>query len=431
MMHRSIRPTQTCSTHAAESTHFHGKAFAHGLASVLCISAASLTMSERSEAATAATALATQHSDARTRSPAATQLHRIASSKSFAIVAKVGDLVITNHQVDARSALLLQGSRDVGTYFKNNIQKRWKSLASSDSFRAKLTEYVRGKQPTSQKEAQKYAKQYAMSAQKRLAKKVRGEAISRAKKSIRKKALDDLIDERLKLYEAKRLNVLISDEKAKEVFSEVAKRNKKTVKEFEAQLRKGGVSPGTLRDKIKADHSWRQVIQKQFGFQLHMMQSNLERYIGQTSTGQSSEAMLEVQKLVLASPGGAADLAGNLKQADALRTTINGCGSLASAATTVPGSRVEKIGQRKSSEISEPMRTLLMNAAPGELIPPQIGSGGSVELWVLCSRKAATDGGAPGRRQPSAIDTQRQKEFQILARRHLNDLRREVHIEYR
>lgn len=363
-------------------------------------------------------------------------LHKTATSKkSFAIVAKVGDLVITNHQVDARSTLLLQGSPAVGKYFKDNIQNRWKSLANSESFRNKLAEYVKSKRPTTREEANEYAKEYAMSRQQSLAKIVRGEAISNARKGVKDKALKELIDERLKLYEAQRMNVAISDDAVKEIFASIAQKNNKTVPEFEDQLRKSGVSPNTLRDKIRADQSWAAVIRKQFGFQLHMMQSNLERYMGQAEGEGGSDAMLEVKKLILTSAGGASDLGVNLKQAEALRGSIDGCDGLASTASQVSGSRLEDLGKKRASEIAEPMRTLLQNAKDGELLPPQIGSGGSVELWVLCGRSSApgqaAQAGAGGGRKTSSIEDQRQKEFQILAKRHLNDLRREVPIEYR
>ena len=164
-----------------------------------------------------------------------------------------------------------------------------------------------------------------------------------------------------------------------------------------------------------------------------MMQSNLDRYLGQSNTGSVGDAMIDSKKIVLGSSGGAADLAANIQQAENLRTRISGCASLQQAAGSVPGARVENIGNKRANEIQEPVRTLLMNAKPGELIPPQIGNSGSVELWVLCSRKSAEPaaGASANAQTTSAIDKQRQREFQILARRHLNDLRREVHIEYR
>lgn len=362
-------------------------------------------------------------------------VHKTATSKkSFAIVAKVGDLVITNHQVDARSTLLLQGSPAVGKYFKDNIQNRWKSLAGSETFRKKLSEYVKSKRPTTREEANKYAKEYAISRQQSLAKIVRGEAVANARKGVKDNALKDLIDERLKLYEAQRMNVAISEDRVKEIFADIAKKNNKSVPEFETHLRKSGVSPNTLRDKIRADQSWAAVIRKQFGFQLHMMQSNLDRYMGQSEGDGSGDAMLDVKKMILTSSGGASDLAMNIKQAEALRGSIDGCDSLARTASQVAGSRIEDVGKKRASEIAEPMRTLLQNAKDGELLPPQIGTGGSVELWVLCGRSSApgqTAQAGAGRKTSSSIDEQRQNEFQILAKRHLNDLRREVPIEYR
>ncbi|MEO1207060.1 MAG: hypothetical protein AAFV45_12080 [Pseudomonadota bacterium] len=369
------------------------------------------------------------------------------STNSVKIVAKVGDLVITNFQVDARASLLMQQSREIRetagkkaqAYFKSTVQKRWQKIAKSEKFRNSLREYVMAKRPTSREEQQKYIKEYARKRQKQLQKSLQVEARRHGRKavsgSLQKKALENLVDESLKLYEAKRLNVLASYDDAKASIAKIAERNNKSVKEFEANLRKTGIQPITLRDKIRADKSWQNVIRKQYGFQLAMMQSNLDRYIdkagGGNAGGGSSDVQLDVKRIRIASSAPGAGLAQALQQADGLRSQITGCNSLSGAATTIPGARFEDLGQRSADNISNPIvRQLLLQAQVGQPIPPQI-DGSNVDVWVLCGRAKATAGSGPqAAPRRSAKADPRAKEFEILARRHLNDLRREVRIEY-
>ncbi|MEO1398919.1 MAG: hypothetical protein AAFU56_08655, partial [Pseudomonadota bacterium] len=135
----------------------------------------------------------------------------------------------------------------------------------------------------------------------------------------------------------------------------------------------------------------------------------------------------------IASTAPGAGLVQALQQADGLRSRISNCQGLSGAATTVPGARFEDLGQRSADNISNPVvRQLLMKAKVGQPIPPQI-DGGNVDLWVLCGRAKGVAGSGPGpkaARKPAKKDP-RMKEFEILARRHLNDLRREVRVEYK
>lgn len=368
-----------------------------------------------------------------------------ARSSSVRIVAKVGDLVITSFQVEARSKLLLQQSAEIRQeagakakkFFQKRAQQRWKQIAKSDKFRSELRDYVMARRPTSREEQQKYVKQFVKQRQKRMAKRLQGEARSYGLKavsgSLKKKALDNLIEEKLKIYDAKRLNVLVSDDEVKNVIKQIAQRNGKTVREFEAGMRKSGIQPGTLRDKIKADRSWQNVIKKRFGFQLAMMQSALDRYMSQSGgNAGGGDVRLDVKRIRIASAALNAGLVEALQQADRLRGRISGCRSLAGAAQSVPGARYEDLGKRPAEEINNPVvRELLKKAKVGEPVPPQI-DGGNVDLWVLCGRDRGQAGAGPGPAKPKRgrKSDPRQAEIEMRSRNHLKDLRREVRIEY-
>jgi peptidyl-prolyl cis-trans isomerase SurA len=82
---------------------------------------------------------------------------------------------------------------------------------------------------------------------------------------------------------------------------------------------------------------------------------------------------------------------------------------------------------RKPASISEPTRTLLLNAKDGEMVPPTMGAGG-LELYAVCGRKVVK---ADEQKRTQAQQELQQKEFEILAKRHLRDIRHDAHIEYR
>jgi peptidyl-prolyl cis-trans isomerase SurA len=68
-----------------------------------------------------------------------------------------------------------------------------------------------------------------------------------------------------------------------------------------------------------------------------------------------------------------------------------------------------------------------LNAHDNEMLPPTLGEGG-VELWALCGRKQIK---AEETKRETAENDLRQKEFEILAKKYLKDLRQDAHIEMR
>ena len=82
---------------------------------------------------------------------------------------------------------------------------------------------------------------------------------------------------------------------------------------------------------------------------------------------------------------------------------------------------------RRLSVVPEPTRSLMANAADGEILPPTAAQSG-VELWAVCGRKVIK---AAEEKVAQAQDELRQREFELLSKRHLKDLRQDATIEYR
>jgi peptidyl-prolyl cis-trans isomerase SurA len=69
----------------------------------------------------------------------------------------------------------------------------------------------------------------------------------------------------------------------------------------------------------------------------------------------------------------------------------------------------------------------LWNAQDDEMLPATLSTAG-VELWAVCGRKVIP---AQEKERASAQNELQQKEFELMAKRHLKDLRQDAHIEYR
>lgn len=352
---------------------------------------------------------------------------KIRSSKSQGIAVLVNDEPITNYEIEQRQRYMGLGASGLQDKARAKFKRLISAKGTTDKLRAILRKTIQENPGKSKEQILKIfesrKKAFAQSLQKQAVASARASILP----SLRKKALDELIEERLKIQEAKRLNVVASDDEVKKLVSGIAQRNKMNLEQFSKYMKKVGADVNTMKSRFKAMISWKNVIRRQFGHQVAIASRDLDRVVAHTEGDEQTE--LDVQRITLlfARNLGQAELARRLQEASNLRSQFTGCGMTGSLAKKAGGSRFSNLGPTAAGRIPEPTRTMLINAREGEMLPPSVGSGG-VELWVLCGRKTVE---ADKTKRDAAEEELRQKEFQVLAERHLNDLRQDAHIEYR
>lgn len=74
--------------------------------------------------------------------------------------------------------------------------------------------------------------------------------------------LDSLVDEQIKMQEAARNELTVSDEEIDKAFGTIARNNKLTVEQFASAIQQQGINRKTLDRQIKAQIAWTKVVQK-------------------------------------------------------------------------------------------------------------------------------------------------------------------------
>ena len=77
---------------------------------------------------------------------------------------------------------------------------------------------------------------------------------------VKNQALSVLIEEQLKIQEATKNNLEVSNAEIDEAFGEMAARNKLAPTEFAKVMSQSGVTASTLRQQIKAQIAWSKVV---------------------------------------------------------------------------------------------------------------------------------------------------------------------------
>jgi peptidyl-prolyl cis-trans isomerase SurA len=341
------------------------------------------------------------------------------SSATQSIVALVNDEPITGYEIEERMRLALLGAPEL----QRRMQARLKSPAMNEQFKAFAIKALKANPPKSEAEQQARVKQL----QGQFVESIKGQVEADFRPTARKNALDELIEERLKLQEAKRLNVVAANEDVDRVVNGMAERNKMTPQQFAEHMAKMGANISAMRQRITASLSWADVIRRRFGHQIAVAGRDIDRFVA-TAEGQD-EVELRVHRILIATPAdlGQNQVAQRLSEAERLRAKFDGCKSTDGLARGIAGARFDDLGHRRPSSIPEPTRSLLLSARDDEMLPPTIGEGG-IELWAVCGRKVIK---AEEVKRETAENDLRQKEFEILSKKHLKDLRQDAHIEYR
>ena len=343
------------------------------------------------------------------------------------IIALINDEPITVYEVEQRAAFIALSS-GAGGDMKAKAEARWKQIIKDPATNTKFQDLLKAKNVQSKEEARALQTTFVKGLQANMVAQLQREARSGAVAGSKGKAQDELIDEKIKMQEAKKLSAVASDEEVSVFVRSIAERNKMTEAQFGQHMKGLGVDIQTMRSRFLAEISWREVVRRRFGNQIAVTGRDVDRLVASNTSGEE-EVELMLQRISLFTPPKAdqAVIAKRLGEAQTLAAKFTTCAELKTLATQVGGARLEDLGQRKPSDIPEPTRTMLINTQDGNLLPPTVGGNG-IELWAVCGRKVVT---ANEQKRESAENELRQKEFEILAKKHLKDLRQDAAIEFR
>ena len=368
----------------------------------------------------AKTAAAATHTDS---SPVA----RAAEAKGMSIAVLVDDEPITGYEIDQRQHLIGL-SANVGEKAQEAFKRLIQNPATTEHLKSILGEVIKANPGKSREQIitifEERKKQFALSLQKQALDQARSSVLP----TLRKTALDELIEEKLKLQEAKRLNVVASDEDVNRIVHNLADKNKMTDAQFAQHMASMGADIEAMRARYRAMLSWNDVIRKQYGYRVSVSSRDIDRLASQTTSGEDT-VELQVQRITLAIPEAINQklVAGRMAEAETVRSKFGGCKTMQSLSGAVANAKYEDLGMRKPSTLTEPTKSLLVNAKDDEMLPPVVGPGG-VELYAVCSRQVLK---ADDQKRTAAKEELRSKEFEMYAKRHLQDLREKATVDYR
>jgi peptidyl-prolyl cis-trans isomerase SurA len=241
--------------------------------------------------------------------------------------------------------------------------------------------------------------------------------------------LNSLIDERLQMQEANRLDIAVTDEQVAGALEQIAEQNNMTEGQFLTMLRNRGVIPTTLIDQIRAQIAWQSVIQRRVLPNVVIAPEEVEEVISRLASRRGSierrvsEIFIPVEST--AKEGEAQADANRLFEE--LRRGANFAGlarQFSQSGTAVLGG---DLGWVRDGELDEELNKVLAQMGPGEVSVPVRTLSGLHILFLRDMRKNDGQEVDRGRIQES-LTSQRVDQ---LAQRSLQELRRTANVDVR
>ena len=255
--------------------------------------------------------------------------------------------------------------------------------------------------------------------------------------SVERAAMEELVEEKLKLQEAKRVGIEVSQAQIDAAFGSIAQRLKLAPAQFAQALSAQGISPETMKSRIKTQMVWQQLVMGRFSRSINITDSQVIDALAKkdgkgkadagAAAGAGTTAEYTIQQVILIVPAKGGDAGARGKEAEALMARVSGCDGLVAAVKPLKEALVKNIGKRTADELPEQFREELGKMEVGKLSKPQRSALG-LEMLMICNKR---DVGGDFSIRSKVEQELRNQEGEVFSRRYLNDLRRIAVIEYK
>jgi len=249
------------------------------------------------------------------------------------------------------------------------------------------------------------------------------------KQPSRQDVINELIDEKVKIKEAKKFGVDPSSSDIDQSFSGMAQRMRISSDQLAKSLEAQGIRPETLKSRIRAEMVWTALVRGRYKESLQIGEKDVVTAVEQAGEKTETDAFeYKMQPIVLVVPRGAtpALMDARRKEADTYRERIQSCEEANSFFKAMPNTAIRDIVTKTSADLPAPLREMLDKTPIGHLTAPEVTKQG-IEMVALCSKKATTVD-TPKKRE--IRDKMFAQKFEAKSKAYLAEVRKGAMIEY-
>ena len=216
--------------------------------------------------------------------------------------------------------------------------------------------------------------------------------LRRVKGNLKNKALDELVEEQIKMQEARRLRVVVGDQEVDEAYRNFAKGNKIPMKAFERILRQSGATPRGFKSYIRAQMSWQRAVMARYGREARAKArpKSFTDSLQLNAKNATDTVRYTLQQVVFVVPKkrGEAAKSKRMKEAKRFATVFPGCDGAKAFARGLRDVAVIDKGRMLETELPGEWKKDIRATNVGKTTRPRATAKG-VEMIAVCDRQAA------------------------------------------
>jgi peptidyl-prolyl cis-trans isomerase SurA len=246
----------------------------------------------------------------------------------------------------------------------------------------------------------------------------------------RQETIDDLINDKLKVQEAKRYALEASDAEVERALANMAGGMRMNVAQLTQTLASQGVRIDTLKSRVRAEIAWGQLVRGRFSSSIQADEKDIREVLEtKKQEGESAAYDYSLRPILFIVPKGSPPPAfeARMREAEGLRTRFQSCDEGLAFARGLKDVAVRDPVTRTSADLPAQLREVLNNIQVGRLTKPEITQQG-VELFALCEKKQSIADSPQRRGVRNEIVNSR---FEAQSKKYLNEVRRASMIEYK
>lgn len=248
----------------------------------------------------------------------------------------------------------------------------------------------------------------------------------------KRQAEQELIDEVIQIGEATRVGMAPSQAEIDNAFANVARNVKMSTSQLSTALRRSGVNPNTLKDRIKAQIAWQNVIRARFRSEIKINESDVVAAMRKTKgegEDQSTSIEYELSRVIVVVPKKASNAlkAQRKKESNLIQKAFNGCKESGAVLGQYNEVVVKKVGRRLETELPPQMQEEISSLEVGRLTKPS-ATGRGFEMIAVCGKREMKSDLAARTEVENEL---RAKEGDQLSRRYMRQLKQLATIIHR
>lgn len=239
-------------------------------------------------------------------------------------------------------------------------------------------------------------------------------------------AREQLITEALQLQEAERLGIAVPESEVDRAYERVASNVQVSVGRLTQLLNAGGVNSETLKDRLRSQIAWQQVVAVAVQPRVQISELDLDLRAAEQLPESSFDYILK--EIVFVIPQGSnVSARARTNDANEYRRLFTGCDSAVQLSLSFNDAAVRDLGRRHSTQLPEALADELAGLNVGGISSPRTVQNG-VQLLAVCSKTAARDVTFIKNQLRQEVGNER---LQAEADKYLEDLKAAAEIEVR